>query len=132
MVVGVDLRKPRSVVLPAYDDAQGVTAAFSLNVLARANRELGADFDPSAFRHTPEYDEATGRLSIHLTSLRAQTAQVASRAFVFAEGERLHVEDSHKYAPDDFRALARSAGYAPEAMWTDADELFSVHMIRVV
>ena len=132
MVVGVDLKKPREIVLPAYDDGAGVTAAFSLNVLGRANRELGADFDLTAFRHTPDYDEATGRLSIHLTSLKAQAVRVLDRAFRFAEGERLHVEDSNKYAPEDFRALARSAGYEPETMWTDAKGLFSVHMLRVV
>jgi dimethylhistidine N-methyltransferase len=131
MVVGVDVQKDAAIVLPAYDDAAGVTARFSLNVLARANRELGADFDLAAFRHTPEYDGDTGRLSIHLTSLRAQTAHVQGREFRFAEGERVHVEDSNKYAPDDFRALARSAGYRAEAMWTDPAGLFSVHMLRV-
>jgi dimethylhistidine N-methyltransferase len=131
MVVGVDVRKDASVVLPAYDDAQGVTARFSLNVLARANRELGADFDLAAFRHTPEYDEAAGRLSIHLTSLRRQTAHVGSETFDFGQGERLHVEDSNKYAPEAFQALAHSAGYAPEALWTDPAGLFSVHMLRV-
>ena len=132
MVVGVDLKKPREIVLPAYDDAQGVTAAFSRNVLARANRDLGADFDLSAFHHTPEYDETSGRLSIHLTSLADQTVHVAGRSFHFARAERLHTEDSNKYAPEDFRRLAASAGYVAEAMWTDARNLFSVYMLRVV
>ena len=131
MVVGVALRAPASVVLPAYDDAQGVTARFTANVLVRANRELGADFDVAAFRHTPAYDEATGRLTIHLTSLKAQTVHVAGRRFDFAEGERLHVEDSNKYAVEDFRALARSAGYMAETAWVDPRELFSVHVLRV-
>ena len=131
MVVGVALRAPASVVLPAYDDAQGVTARFTANVLVRANRELGADFDVAAFRHTPVYDEATGRLTIHLTSLKAQSVQVAGRRFDFAEGERLHVEDSNKYAVEDFRALARSAGYVAETAWVDPRELFSVHVLRV-
>jgi uncharacterized SAM-dependent methyltransferase len=131
MVVGVDLKKAREIVLPAYDDAQGVTAAFILNVLARANRELGADFDLGAFRHTPEYDEAAGRLSIHLTSLKDQEVRVQGRSFHFAQGERVHVEDSNKYAPQDFHRLAASAGYAAEAMWTDAQDLFSLHMLRV-
>ena len=77
----------------------------------------------AAFRHTPAYDEATGRLTIHLTSLKAQSVQVAGRRFDFAEGERLHVEDSNKYAVEDFRALARSAGYVAETAWVDPREL---------
>ena len=131
MVVGVDMKKDPSVILAAYDDDAGVTSAFSLNVLARANRELGADFELGAFRHAADYEARTGRLSIHLTSLKDQEVQVAGHGFRFAAGERLHVEDSHKYAPEDFCALARSAGYAPEALWTDPDSLFSVHMLRV-
>ena len=131
MVVGVALRAPASVVLPAYDDASGVTARFTANVLARANRELAADFDVAAFRHTPDYDEASGRMTIHLTSLKAQTAHVAGRSFDFAQGERLHVEDSNKYAVEDFQRLARSAGYAAETVWVDPRELFSVHVLRV-
>ncbi len=131
MVVGVALRAPKSVVLPAYDDAQGVTAAFTGNVLVRANRELDADFDLAAFRHTPEYDQATGRLTIHLTSLKAQTVYVAGHTFEFAQGERMHVEDSNKYAVEDFQRLARSAGYVAETVWVDPRELFSVHVLRV-
>ena len=130
MLVGVDLKKPAAIVVPAYDDAQGVTARFSLNVLARANRELGGDFDLDGFAHRVDYDAATGRLSIHLESLRAQTARAAGEAFTFAKGERIHVEDSWKYAPDDFQALAREAGYAPRRMWTDAQERFSVHLLE--
>ena len=131
MVVGVDMKKDPALVLPAYDDAQGVTAAFSLNVLARANRELDADFDLRAFHHTVDYEARSGRLSIHLTSLKEQVVQVGEHLFRFAEGERLHVEDSNKYAPEDFCTLARSAGYAPEALWTDPANLFSVHVLRV-
>ena len=131
MVVGVALRAPGSVVRPAYDDAQGVTARFTANVLARANRELGADFDLSGFRHTPDYDETTGALTIHLTSLKAQTVHVGHRDFRFAEGERMHVEDSNKYAVEDFQRLARSAGYVAETVWVDPRELFSVHVLRV-
>ena len=131
MVVGVALRASRAVVLPAYDDAQGVTARFTANVLVRANRELGADFEVDAFRHTPDYDEATGRMTIHLTSLKAQTVHVADRAFDLAQGERVHVEDSNKYALEDFQRLARSAGYVAETVWVDPQELFSVHVLRV-
>ena len=129
MLVGVDVRKPASVVVPAYDDAQGVTARFSLNVLVRANRECGADFDLSAFAHRVDYDEATGRVSIHLESLRGQTVRAAGLVVAFAAGERIHIEDSWKYAPDEFRALAQAAGYESRAMWADEQALFSVHLL---
>ncbi len=131
MLVGVDMRKPASVVVPAYDDARGVTARFSLNVLARANRECGADFELSAYAHQVEYDEATGRVSIHLVSLRAQTVSAVDFAAVFEAGERIHIEDSWKYTPDDFRTLVRAAGYTPREVWTDQRALFSVHLLAV-
>ena len=100
-------------------------------MLARANRELGADFDVQGFAYRLDYDETSGRLSIHLESLRKQTAHVADAAFRFAAGERVHVEDSWKYAPADFQALARDAGYAPRAVWRDAASLFSVHLLEL-
>ncbi len=131
MLVGVDLRKPAGIVVPAYDDSQGITARFSLNVLARANRELAADFDLSGFAHRVDYDEASGRVAIHLESLREQEAHAAGHRFTFETGERIHVEDSWKYAPDDFRALAQSAGYRPARMWTDDAERFSVHLLEL-
>lgn len=131
MIVGVDLKKPTEIVLPAYDDAQGVTAQFSLNVLARANREAGANFDLAGFRHHVRYDPAGGHIAIHLESLRDQQATVAGQAFQFAKGELVHVEDSNKYAVEEFQALAREAGYTPEAVWTDPKSLFSVHALRV-
>ena len=132
MVVGVAGAAPTERVLPAYDDAQGVTARFTVNVLARANRELDADFDLPAFRHTPVYDPSTGRLAIYLTSLKAQSATVTGRRFDFADGERIHIEESNKYSVDAFRALARTAGYVGEAAWSDPGELFSVHLLRVL
>ena len=131
MLVGVDTRKPAAVVVPAYDDAQGVTARFSLNVLSRANRECGADFDVDAFAHRVDYDERSGRVAIHLESLRRQAVLIEGREVGFEAGERIHIEDSWKYAPDAFRQLVFSAGYTPADMWTDPDELFSVHLIAV-
>lgn len=131
MLVGVDLRKDRAILEAAYDDAQGVTAQFSLNLLARANRELGADFDLRHFRHRAVYDENSGRVRIDLVSLTDQMAHVGGRGFAFASGEPLHVEDSWKYSIDDFRALARGAGFRPIDVWTDAEQLFSVHLLAV-
>lgn len=131
MLIGVDLPKGAEVLEAAYDDAQGVTAAFSLNLLARANRELGADFDLSAFRHEARWMEAEGRVAIHLRSLADQTVTVGQSRFALREGERIHVEDSWKYGLEDFRRLASAAGYRPLAVWTDAGGLFSVHLLEV-
>ena len=129
MLVGVDLRKDVGILHAAYDDAQGVTAAFSLNLLARANRELGADFDLGGFRHEARYDQGRGRIEIHLRSLKAQTMRLAGRDFAFGVGERLHVEHSYKYGIDQFQEMARTAGFEPAAAFTDPDELFSVHYL---
>ena len=130
MVVGVDLRKDAAILEPAYDDAEGVTAAFSKNLLVRANRELGTDFEVDAFAHRARYDAVRGRIEIHLESLQAQTVQIGDTPITFAQGERVHVEDSCKYSIEGFRALARAAGFRPTEVWTDADQLFSVHYLE--
>jgi dimethylhistidine N-methyltransferase len=130
MVVGVDLRKDAAILEPAYDDAQGVTAEFSRNLLVRANRELGADFDTDAFAHRARYDAAHGRIEIHLESLKRQTVRIGQVPIAFGQGERIHVEDSYKYSLDGFRGIARAAGFRPAAAWTDPDRLFSVHWLE--
>lgn len=130
MVVGVDLRKDAAILEPAYDDAQGVTAAFSKNLLARANSELGADFELDAFAHRARYDAAHGRIEIHLESLRDQIVHVDGAGLSFRAGERIHTEDSYKYSLDGFRGIARAAGFRPAAVWTDPDQLFSVHWLE--
>ena len=130
MVVGVDLRKDASILEPAYDDAQGVTADFSRNLLVRANRELGADFDVDAFAHRARYDAAHGRIEIHLESLKAQTVHIDGVALSFAAGERIHTENSYKYSIEGFRGIARAAGFRPAAVWTDPNQLFSVHWLE--
>ena len=132
MVVGVDLRKDAAILEPAYDDAQGVTADFSRNLLVRANRELGANFDVDAFAHRARYDAAHGRIEIHLESLKRQTVHVGSVPIAFDQGERIHTEDSYKYSIDGFRGIARAAGFRPAAVWTDPDRLFSVHWLETV
>jgi dimethylhistidine N-methyltransferase len=129
MVVGVDLKKDPQVLEAAYDDREGVTAAFSLNVLARANAELGADFDLGGFVHQARYDAEKGRVEIHLRSLKDQTAHVHGRSFRFAAGDRIHVEHSYKYALGEFQDLARRAGFRPGEAFTDPDGLFSVHYL---
>lgn len=131
-LVGVDLKKPLSVLLPAYNDGQGVTAAFNLNLLARINRELDADFDLDGFRHEAVYNAGEGRIEMHLVSLAAQTVQIDGQAISFAEGERIHTENSHKYAPHEFRRLVAGTGWRHAAMWTDDNTLFSLHLLRAV
>jgi dimethylhistidine N-methyltransferase len=110
-VVGVDLKKDLDLLLPAYNDRLGVTAAFNLNLLARVNRELGGTFDPSRFAHDAIYNDADGRIEMHLRSLAAQEVQVLDEVFAFAEDETIHTENSHKYTVAEFQALARSAGW---------------------
>ena len=129
LIVGADLKKDVRRLIAAYDDAQGITAAFNLNLLRRANRELGADFDVGAFAHLATYDVRHGRIDMHLVSRVAQCVGVLGRRFRFAAGERIHTEHSHKYDIDGFRALARRAGWRPESVWTDAERLFSVHVL---
>lgn len=129
LIIGADLKKDVRRLIAAYDDAQGITAAFNLNLLHRANRELGADFDPDAFEHLATYDVRHGRVDMHLVSRRAQAVTLLGRRFRFAAGERIHTEHSHKYDIDGFRALARRSGWLPREVWTDAEALFSVHVL---
>ncbi len=130
LLIGVDLRKDRRVLEAAYNDSKGVTAAFNMNLLARINRELGADFDLAGFRHRAQYDEAAGRVDMHLVSLRRQSVHVDGATFAFGKDEAIHTELSYKYALDEFRALARAAGFTPVESWTDEKGLFSVHFFR--
>ena len=130
-LIGVDLKKDPARLHAAYNDAQGVTAAFNLNLLARFNRELGANFDLAAFRHKAFYDGAAGRIEMHLESLRAQTVTVGARHFAFAPGETVLTEISCKYSNDEFCALARAAGYVSAAVWSDMENLFAVHLLRL-
>ncbi|MCW5729595.1 MAG: L-histidine N(alpha)-methyltransferase [Alphaproteobacteria bacterium] len=129
MLVGVDLKKDESVLNAAYNDAAGVTAEFNLNLLARMNRELGADFDLDGFRHHAFYCHDRGRIEIYMESLRAQEASLGGRRFRFAEGELVHTENSHKFTIEEFRTLAAGAGFRPAAVWTDPARLFSVHYL---
>lgn len=119
LLLGVDLQKDIDVLERAYDDAQGVTAQFNLNLLVRINRELGGNFDPAAFRHVAFYDRERGRIEMHLESRSDQVVSVAGRRFCFRAGERLHTESSYKYTPDSIAALGAAAGWRPLRQWTD-------------
>ncbi len=124
--------KDPAVLHAAYNDADGVTAAFNKNLLVRANNELGADFDPDAFAHYACYNPIAARIEMYLVSLADQRVRAAGEEFAFAAGEAIHTEDSHKYTIASFQALARAAGFAPTAYWTDPNSLFSVHWLEVV
>ena len=130
-LIGVDLKKPESILIPAYDDARGITAAFNLNLLARINRDLEGDFDLARFAHEAIYNEEAGRVEIYIKSLADQRVRVLGREFRFARGERIHTENSHKYSVEGFQALASASGWTPVKAWTDSAQLFSLHLLRV-
>jgi L-histidine N-alpha-methyltransferase len=129
-LIGVDLKKPPSILIPAYNDARGVTAAFNLNLLARINRELGGSFELSRFAHDAVWNADAGRMEMYLVSLAEQIVRVSARAYSFARGERIHTENSHKYSVPEFQALARAGGWQPVRAWSDPDALFSLHLLR--
>jgi dimethylhistidine N-methyltransferase len=129
LLIGVDLLKDVQVLEAAYNDADGVTAAFNINLLARINRELDADFNLARFRHFAFFNADESRIEMHLISNLEQSVRVAGRTFEFREGESIHTECSYKYSVDGFQALARRAGFEPEQVWTDARPLFSVHCL---
>lgn len=128
-VVGVDLKKDRSVLHAAYNDAKGVTAEFNLNLLRRVNRELNGTFDLRSFTHRAFYDAGHGRIEMHLVSERAQQVSVGGVEFDFAAGETIHTENSYKYTESEFRELAESAGYRPALFLTDSLNRFGIHCL---
>ncbi|HEX2655784.1 MAG TPA: L-histidine N(alpha)-methyltransferase [Xanthobacteraceae bacterium] len=131
-IVGVDLVKDPAVLNAAYNDASGVTARFNLNMLVRANRELGANFDLGAFEHWAFYNPGRSRIEMHLKSRTHQQVKIAGRTFDFRAGETIHTENSYKYTPDTFAALVRRAGWVPQAVWTDRQGYFSVHALKLL
>jgi uncharacterized SAM-dependent methyltransferase len=119
--------KDEADLLQAYDDPLGVTAAFDRNLLLRINRELGADFDVTAFEHHAFYNRELNRIEMHLASRRRQKVRVLGKCFSFRVGETIHTENSYKYTIESFSAVAQGAGWKPAAVWTDPERLFSVH-----
>ncbi|MDT0633005.1 L-histidine N(alpha)-methyltransferase [Rubrivirga litoralis] len=128
ILLGVDQKKDPAVLEAAYDDPEGVTAAFNLNLLQRLNREFGADADPDAWAHEARWNEAEGRIEMHLRSTRDQTLHVGDRAFSFRDGETIHTENSYKYGPDGLAAVAARAGLRRESRWTDPRGWFAVEL----
>ncbi|MFB6231429.1 MAG: L-histidine N(alpha)-methyltransferase [Salinibacter sp.] len=131
LLIGVDLKKDVDVLKAAYDDSEGVTAAFTKNLLRRMNRELDATFDLEAFEHQVVWNADRGCIESHLRSTTAQTVSVAGETVEFEEGETIHTEDSHKYTLDGFAALANKAGFEVSRVWTDDRSYFSVQYCTV-
>ena len=133
-LLGVDLAKEDSILLAAYDDAAGVTAAFNRNLLVRLNRELDAEFEPEAFAHCALWNEEESRIEMHLKSRGAQRVRVGALDLTveFAAGESIHTENSYKYRPGQAEALLTAAGFCAEATWTDARGWFAVCLGRAV
>lgn len=129
-LLGADLRKSPKVLLPAYNDAAGVTAAFNLNLLTRLNRDAGADFDLGRFRHQAIWNDGASRIEMHLISSRDQTVHLGGRAIVFQEGESIHTENSYKHTSEKLIAIARDAGWMIQQIWKDGAGLFGVFLFR--
>jgi uncharacterized SAM-dependent methyltransferase len=131
LLLGADLVKDLAVLLPAYDDAAGVTAAFNKNLLRRVNAELGADFVLADFEHRSIWNGRAGRIEMQLISRVAQTVHVAGVAVPFRAAEVLTTEYSHKYTLAGLADLARRAGFSLDKVWTDSREWFAVLLLRV-
>ena len=128
-ILGYDRVKPLSQLLPAYDDAAGVTAEFNLNLLAHANREIGSDFDLSAFRHEARWNEVDSRVEMHLVSTRAQTVTIGSTRIRFSPDETIHTENSRKFSDRRMAELCQAAGFRVVERFSDTDNLFSVVLL---
>lgn len=126
LLIGMDRIKPADVLVPAYDDAQGVTAAFNLNLLERINRELDGTIPVDRFAHRARWNDDRARIEMHLEAVSDVTFTVEGRTFAIAAGETIHTENSHKYGPRDARILLRAGGWTPVREWTDPEERFAV------
>lgn len=128
LVIGIDTRKSPDLIERAYNDASGVTAAFNLNLLHRINRELEGDVPVHAFAHRAFWNDALGRIEMHLVAMQDVTFRVAGHSFHMQAGEAIHTENSYKYTQAEARLLARAAGWEPLAVWEDPHGLFSLHV----
>ncbi|WP_417493846.1 L-histidine N(alpha)-methyltransferase [Maricaulis sp.] len=130
ILIGADRVKSPATLEAAYDDAQGVTAAFNLNLVDRINAELKGTLDPSQLKHVSVWNADKSRIEMHLEALEPQKFEVGGQAFSLARGERIHTENSHKFTPESFQTLARSAGFDVLRSWSDPAELFSLHWLE--
>ena len=131
LLIGVDLKKDKNILEHAYDDSEGITAQFNLNLLTRLNNEILADFDLQLWKHYAFYNSECGRIEMHLQSMCEQIVNISDHEFYFFENETIHTENSHKYSVEEFQSLALKAGLCAEKVWMDDNELFSVHLFSV-
>jgi uncharacterized SAM-dependent methyltransferase len=131
VLIGVDLQKPEHLLNAAYNDAQGLTADFNLNMLNSINNLVNADFNPDHFSHHAFYNNDHKRIEMHLVSEKSQTVNIDGTLIRFDKGETLHTENSYKYSLASFTALCNAAGFTLEKSWLDEDELFSVHYLSI-
>lgn len=129
MLIGVDLVKDPAVLNAAYNDSAGVTAAFNRNMLEHIRQRLNTDIDPERFRHRAFFDPENSRIEMHLVSDGAQDVDVEGHRFEFEDGESIHTENSYKYTPGRFKAMARRAGFQPQRAWIDDDRWFSIQYL---
>jgi len=129
LLIGVDLKKDTGIIERAYDDSQGITAAFNLNLLERINNELGGDFNLDSFRHKAFYNPDLGRVEMHLISLQRQSVNIDGAVIHFAEGESIWTESSYKFTLDEFSDIAHATGFTVERVWTDEEQWFSVQYL---
>jgi uncharacterized SAM-dependent methyltransferase len=132
LLLGTDLVKPSTVLIPAYDDARGITAQFNKNILRRLNRELGSDFYVNAFRHVACWNTACSRMEMHLQSQCRQTVSlgILGSKVAFAAGERIHTENSYKYTIPMVKGMLRSAGFSLDQTWFDDKKWFALNLAR--
>ena len=129
LLIGVDLEKDPAVFHNAYNDSEGLTAAFNLNLLERINRELGCDFQLDAFEHYAFYNPRESRVEMHLISQRGQVVHISGETISFSKGESIWTESSYKYTLDEFEQLATVAGFRVERVWVDERQWFSVQYL---
>lgn len=129
-LLGADLRKRPGILLPAYNDSAGITAAFNLNLLRRLNREAGANFDLEAFQHEAVWNDGESRIEMHLVSTRDQVVRVGGQLIHFREGESIHTENSYKHPPERLAEIASRAGWEIREIWKDQDGLFGIFLLR--
>lgn len=131
LLIGVDLQKSAAILEPAYDDPQGISAAFALNLLTRINRELGADFNLDQFGYRAFYNSSNARIEMYIVSYTHQTVHLQGVAIPFAQGELLRTEYSYKYSVSQFQMLAARAGFETQQVWVDPDRLFSLYLLSI-
>ena len=131
LLIGVDLKKDKQILENAYNDQQGITSKFNLNLLARINRELKSDFDLDGWQHYAYYNEVEGRIEMHLRSLYEQIVNIEENEYYFDKNDYIHTENSYKYSIEEFQSLASKASFNSEMVWMDEKKLFSIHLFSI-